>query len=68
MYSKDRNKGLIKILRDGSFKGDKTQIIEYITDQDFREFFIRNMNKQGIIYYDSVYKRNTILEIENIFK
>lgn len=68
VYSKDRNKGLIKILRDGSFKGNKAQIIEYITDQDFREFFIRNMNKEGIIYYDSVYKQNTILEIENLFK
>ncbi len=64
VYSKDRNKGLIKVLKDGTYKGDKDISLEYITDLDFREFYIRNLNKEGIVKYDSKYKINTVKEIE----
>jgi hypothetical protein len=66
VYSKDRNKGLIKVLKDGTYKGDKDIRLEYITDSDFREFYIRNLNKEGVVKYDSEYKINTVKEIEKI--
>ena len=67
VYSKDRNKGLIKSLRDGNFIGNKNQLIEYITDKDFREFFIKNVYTHGIVHYDGEYHLSTIFDIEQRF-
>ena len=67
VYSSDRDKGLIKILRDGRFIGDKSIKLEYITDIDFREFFLRNIDKKGVVMYDGVYRKNSVSEIENLF-
>lgn len=67
VYSKDRNKGLIKILKDKKYKGSKNTKIKYITDSDFRDFYLRNLDKEGIVKYDSTYRVNTVKEIEELF-
>lgn len=67
VYSSDRDKGLIKVLKDGTFKGDKDITLEYITDDEFREFFIRNVDKEGIVNYDGEYHKDTIFDIERKF-
>ena len=67
VYSKDRNKGLIKILKDKKYKGSKNTKIKYITDSDFKDFYLRNLDKEGIVKYDSTYRVNTVKEIEELF-
>lgn len=67
VYSSDRNKGLIEVLRSGKYHGTKDIFLEYITDEDWRNFYKRNLNKEGIVKYDSKYRKNTVQEIEDIF-
>lgn len=67
VYSKDRNKGLIRTLKDNAFKGSKNTKIKYITDSDFRDFYSRNANKEGIVKYDSAYREQTVKEIEQLY-
>lgn len=67
VYSKDRNKGLIKILKNKTYLGSKNTKIKYITDSDFRDFYLRNLDKEGVVKFDSTYRVNTVKEIEDLF-
>lgn len=67
VYSADRDKGLIKVLKDGTFVGDKDILLEYITDTDFREYFIRVCDKEGIQKYNGEYHSDSVSEIERKF-
>ena len=67
VYSKDRNKGLIKILKNKTYLGSKNTKIKYITDSDFRDFYLRNLDKDGVVKFDSTYRVNTVKEIEDLF-
>lgn len=67
VYSSDRDKGLIKVLRDKTYHGSKAFFLDYITDEDWREFYIRNFDKEGVVTYDDKYRHNTVQEIEDIF-
>lgn len=64
VYSSDRDKGLIQVLREGTFRGDKGIELEYITDLDFRDYFMRNIEKEGVVEYDGDYHRDTVENIE----
>lgn len=64
VYSSDRDKGLIQVLREGTFIGDKEIELEYITDLDFRDYFYRNIEKDGVVEYDGDYHRDTVEDIE----
>lgn len=67
VYSSDRDKGLIQVLREGTFRGDKDITLEYITDLDFRDYFHRNIEKEGVVEYDGEYHKDTIFDIERKF-
>ena len=67
VYSKDRDGGLIKALKNNRYQGSKDLKLDYITDLDFRNFYLRNLDKEGVVKYDSKYRTNTVKEIEELF-
>lgn len=70
VYSKDRNKGLIKQIKQNNINvNDMNNIIEYITIEDFMEFFFNNYNKQGIFEINQIkYKKNSIKQLSELYK
>jgi len=66
VYGKDKNKGLMKKIRDNNIDGwDKE--IEYIDIDDFKNWFKEVLNKNMIQYYNKTYRKNTIKEIKDIY-
>jgi len=62
VYSSDREKGLIKILKDDKFNGNFDQQIKYIDIENFL-FNIKNiLNKKEIIFDYHINKIKTIKE------
>jgi nucleoside-diphosphate-sugar epimerase len=66
VYGKDRNKGLIKTLKNNTFKGDKNKIMEYIDINDWVNETLKIIGYNGIYEYKNK-KKNTIKEIEEIY-
>ena len=67
VYGKDRNKGLLKKLREGTFIGDKTKVIEYMDINDWvseTKDFLKNHKSPSISFPE--YKNTQIKTIEEI--
>ena len=62
VYGKDRNKGLIKSLKNGTFDGDWFQMIEYMDINDWVKETSQILHTFGIYEYKNK-KRNIIKEI-----
>ena len=68
VYGTSRKKGLMKQLRLGDIgDGDWDKEIPYIDIEDFKKWFLINIDKVGIIRYNKKYHKNTIKEIRNIY-
>lgn len=68
VYSKQRNKGLMKQLRLGDVPAkDMNRPVDYIDIEDFKVWFIDNIDKTGIISYNKGFRRHTIQEIKEIY-
>lgn len=68
VYGKDRNKGLMRKIRQGLIPNNEmNNIIEYIDIEDFKVWFNQNLNKNGILYYSNEFRTNTIKEIGEIY-
>jgi len=63
VYGKNRNKGLIKKLKNNSFKGNKNKLIEYMDINDWVKETLNVFNYNGIYEYKNKSK-NIIYEIE----
>ncbi len=63
VYGKDRKKGLMRKLQEGTFIGDKSQIIEYQDIDDWVSETISIINKVGVYEYENKIS-NTVAEIE----
>jgi len=68
VYSNDRTKGLIKALKENSFKGDYNNKVNYITIQHFVDMVI-TLLQQKMTNYDYTFKTTstTILELKKLF-
>lgn len=68
VYGKDRNKGLMRKIRQGLIpKNEINNEIQYIDIEDFKVWFNENLNKNGILYYNNEFRTNTIKEIGEIY-
>jgi nucleoside-diphosphate-sugar epimerase len=63
VYGADRNKGLMKKIKEGNID-DWDKVVEYIDIDDFKQWFDDILNKNGIQYYNNKFKTNTIKEIK----
>ena len=59
---------LLKSLKNGTFKGDKDIRLDYITVDDFRDYFTRSVNKCGVVDYDGDRYNDSIARIEELFE
>lgn len=66
VYGRDRNKGLMKRIRHGDID-DWSYKVKYIDIEDFKPWFLNNLNKTGILEYDGEYRINTISEIKKLY-
>lgn len=68
VYGSDRKKGLMKQLRLGDIDPNHLDNrISYLDIEDFKEWFIDNIDKTGIVRYTNEYRKNTIREIREIY-
>jgi len=63
VYGKDRNKGLIKKLKNGTFKGDKNQVLEYMDIDDWVKETLKILQYNNIYEYKNK-RKETIKEIQ----
>lgn len=65
VYSKDRNKGLIRDIKENKISSeDYNKEIEFADIQDFKSFFDRIINYRGTIDYSGVLQKLSIKEIK----
>lgn len=68
VYGSNRKKGLMKQLRLNDIDPeDLNKTISYLDIEDFKKWFIGNIDKTGIVRYTNGYRKNTIREIGKIY-
>ena len=67
VYSSDRNKGLIKLLKENKvLLSDFNNVLEYTTIQEFKKWFFKNYKSNGIFENHNLHK-SSIREIYETF-
>lgn len=66
VYGINKTKGLFKAIRDNKID-DYSQIIEYVDEYDFKEWFNKVSSKCGIIEYEGKIIKNDIYNIKKIY-
>ena len=68
VYSSDRDKGLIKKIKDSKIsEKDLEKIVEFIDISDFKKWFKTNKHKTGIIEYNIPKYKLTISNIKKLY-
>ena len=68
VYSQDRNKGLIKNIKDNRIPySDLSNLVEFIDINDFIKWFRNNKHKNGILSYDLPKYKLTISNIKKLY-
>ncbi len=68
VYGSKRKKGLMKQLRRGDVSDNDMDVcVSYIDISDFKQWFLVNLDKTGIISYNKEFRKNTLREIQKIY-
>ena len=69
VYGADRQKGLMKRIREGNIRGeDWGNTIKFIDIEDFKVWFNSVLGEHGVQYYMGDYRTVTIQEIKEFYK
>lgn len=68
VYSQDRNKGLIKKIKNNLISdSDLSNIVEFIDIDDFKKWFNNNKHKSGVVSYNLPKYKLTIANIKKLY-